>query len=442
MFCPNCGTKVEDGAVFCPECGGKIADAAVNAAPPEAVVADVTEQPAVEEPLEAVSEQPLEDVQNPAEYAEEQQAEEAYEEGEHSEEENTYAQPEKAEEQQPEEAPEEEPAPKQEERPAYVPPVSAGGNASSEPAYEGPIESLPVKLLKKSARTGSFLIAVLMFTASVVLTVLTLFQNRLTSETVEGLIGRLGSSVGEDISKVTESLVALFGGTIDSLGNTILITSLLAMVPAIITMIALWIIFGSALGRSNEKMGSAGFIIIKVIWIIKLVLTAILILGILVTSIILYSMYQGAHDVLNEAVDHLNEIPGVGEKLKDVLSADIDNIINTIFFISLAVFAAISAFVVFFQVKVITTLGAVQRTAETGDNRKKVSGFVAVVLFIGAFYSLHALPAVIISAILLPSQLFAAIAFCAEVAAYICFGIAIFSYRVKVRILNAAGKIE
>ena len=26
MFCPKCGTQVEDGAVFCPTCGAKLAD--------------------------------------------------------------------------------------------------------------------------------------------------------------------------------------------------------------------------------------------------------------------------------------------------------------------------------------------------------------------------------------------------------------------------------
>lgn len=24
MFCPNCGTKVEDGTAFCPSCGTKL----------------------------------------------------------------------------------------------------------------------------------------------------------------------------------------------------------------------------------------------------------------------------------------------------------------------------------------------------------------------------------------------------------------------------------
>ena len=29
MFCPNCGTRIENGAVFCPECGTRVADTPV-----------------------------------------------------------------------------------------------------------------------------------------------------------------------------------------------------------------------------------------------------------------------------------------------------------------------------------------------------------------------------------------------------------------------------
>ena len=32
MFCPNCGTKIEDGVRFCPNCGAKIEEAIL---PPE-----------------------------------------------------------------------------------------------------------------------------------------------------------------------------------------------------------------------------------------------------------------------------------------------------------------------------------------------------------------------------------------------------------------------
>ena len=33
MFCPKCGTQVEDGAAFCPTCGAKLADTAGQETP-------------------------------------------------------------------------------------------------------------------------------------------------------------------------------------------------------------------------------------------------------------------------------------------------------------------------------------------------------------------------------------------------------------------------
>ena len=447
MFCPNCGTKIDEGAVFCPECGSRIAEASVPAEPAVAAADDemtVSLDPETEAAEQLPEEEPL-----PAASAEDR-PEEAREEGGHSEPHYNYEQqPEQQFEEQPaeqtvyqqEEPPvyhEEQPVYQQETQPQDAPPVYPGNYNAPEPVYEGPIESPAVKLLKKSARSGAFLIAILLFTISVGLTILTIFQNRITTDSIDDMIGSLGISSSEEISKATDAVVEMFGGTIESLGNTVLITSLLAMVPAILTMIALWIIFGSALGKNNEKMGTAGFTIIKVIWIIKLVLTAMIVLAVIVLGIVSYTMAQG---VIEDVLDKADEIPVAGEWLAKI-STDLTGIVSTVFWTVLGIFAAVSAVIILFQVKIITTLGAVQRTAETGDNRRKVSAFLAVMLFICAFYALHGLPAAIVGVILLPSQLFSLIAICAEIGSYICFGIAIFSYRVKVRILNVAGVIE
>ena len=39
MFCPNCGTQLEDGALFCGSCGAKIAAPAQTAATSSAAYA-------------------------------------------------------------------------------------------------------------------------------------------------------------------------------------------------------------------------------------------------------------------------------------------------------------------------------------------------------------------------------------------------------------------
>ena len=37
MFCPNCGTKVEDGTAFCPSCGTKLKLPSTEKAKPEQI---------------------------------------------------------------------------------------------------------------------------------------------------------------------------------------------------------------------------------------------------------------------------------------------------------------------------------------------------------------------------------------------------------------------
>lgn len=57
MFCPNCGTKLPDGAAFCSNCGSKI-----QAAPVEPVTEIPTQQPAEPVSGQPAPEQPAEPV--------------------------------------------------------------------------------------------------------------------------------------------------------------------------------------------------------------------------------------------------------------------------------------------------------------------------------------------------------------------------------------------
>ena len=54
MFCPNCGSKLPDGAVFCSNCGTKVQEA-----PAEPVTVEPVAEPVTAEPVaEPVTEQP------------------------------------------------------------------------------------------------------------------------------------------------------------------------------------------------------------------------------------------------------------------------------------------------------------------------------------------------------------------------------------------------
>lgn len=69
MFCPNCGTKLPDGAVFCSNCGTKVqvAPAAPVVEPVvEPVTEPVTAQPVAEPVAEPVTAQPVAEPEQPA----------------------------------------------------------------------------------------------------------------------------------------------------------------------------------------------------------------------------------------------------------------------------------------------------------------------------------------------------------------------------------------
>lgn len=113
MFCPNCGTKLPDGAAFCSNCGNKI-----QAAPVEPVTEIPTQQPA-----EPVYEQPA-----PEQPAPEQPAEPVY------------------------------------ERPVYEQPVY---EQPAEPVYEQPVPEQPAQVVPDQAPADYMTINIILCVASV-----------------------------------------------------------------------------------------------------------------------------------------------------------------------------------------------------------------------------------------------------------------------------------
>ena len=137
-------------------------------------------------------------------------------------------------------------------------------------------------------------------------------------------------------------------------GNAI--TTLIGMIPTILIMTGLWMIYGSSVSR-NKRVSTAGYTMIQVITIIQLVFVGIALLlgfiGLLLGLASVSSYRYGTDDVL------------------------------TTLAIVMAVYIAVSVFIFFYYIKICTTLSKVKNTLRTGTPDRTVSGFIAVICFIG-----------------------------------------------------------
>ncbi|MBO4433222.1 MAG: zinc-ribbon domain-containing protein [Clostridia bacterium] len=393
MFCPNCGFKNADDSAFCEQCGTKlnisepveapvaetpavettVAEIPVEEAPVEeapVVETPVAETPVVETPVEETptpevtvadylkGEETPEDEAPAAGYAT-PDAEPVYEAPA-----SGYAAPAEAPvyETPAAEYPQQEyqPAYGQEYQQQYVPAYQPAYQPQYQPAVKPPRSSHPtLNALKNVGASPLLLIAAIAVSANLFLGIIKLFAgNYSVFGTVYSYLYRLGISdfneILNDISTATYGYMTLL--------------SFLFLIPTLIYTIGVWITYISANSRGNNGMSTAGLTMIKVMQIISLIFTCILFAASEIVCIIA--------SVAAAALDRTND------------GSSLSGSSLTFFIVSASVVALLYIFVIIYIAKVISSINAVKRTVSTGNSVYRVSGFVGVMNFIIAGFSL------------------------------------------------------
>lgn len=134
----------------------------------------------------------------------------------------------------------------------------------------------------------------------------------------------------------------------------------IGMIPSILIAIGMWITVGSGANRRNRNMTTSGLTMIQVIQIIMTVLGGLAILLVLLALIMLSSF-----------------VTRYAEEASIILA------------ICGAIIVAAGAFMIFYNIKIITTIGKIKKSIRTNTPNSKVGLFVAVMMIIsGAFSAL------------------------------------------------------
>lgn len=192
-----------------------------------------------------------------------------------------------------------------------------------------------------------------------------------------------------------------WNGEMSSVMNTALWSSLLwsfiSQIPAILNLVALWMLYTTARDRSGAPFKTAGLTILRTLQIIILVLVGLLLvvmLGLVVVAL---------------AVAGLGEN---GEVFAPLMGA------------MLVILVIIAALAMLYGVQFIRSMDSIRKTVWTGTVQGSISLFVAVFTILGGILMLFYLPLGLLSGAPLT-----ALAGLSSAVAYICSGILLFRSR-------------
>ena len=201
--------------------------------------------------------------------------------------------------------------------------------------------------VKKTGASAWFLIATICFTLVQLIALLSLGSDNAAIYELFAAVEELGIDSGDlrELFSVVEDTSKFLG--------------FLGMIPGLLVMSGLWAVYAASVSRDNRP-GTAGMTIIFVITILELI-------GVCLVMLIAMLIIVAA---LSEANTYSSAIPEI-EATQAVLVT------------VLVILAAVTVFILFYYIKICTTISRVKKTLRTGVPDRRVSGFVAVMCFIG-----------------------------------------------------------
>ncbi len=178
--------------------------------------------------------------------------------------------------------------------------------------------------------------------------------------------------------------------------------TLIGMITSILIAIGLWLTFSAGADKTTSGFLTTGLTMIKVMTVISFVFTCIG-YGLAVILMLIFTIGIIAS------------------------SARFTPIAVILFFVIISVFAVVAVLSILYYVKLIKTINAAKTTARGGNADPYASAYVGVWCFVAAFCNLFS----IVTAFTIAGKL----SVLCSVISFCCFGILIFTYRSRMRIL-------
>lgn len=218
-----------------------------------------------------------------------------------------------------------------------------------------------LEVLKRAAASPLFLIAAIAFSLQILLALVSSVTSVYAVSDVIGSFANFAYAVDlPELGEMYEMYEDVFWAMGDSLAVISFVLAFISSIPSIIAAIGAWMIFGTGASKNKPTFGTAGLTMIKVINLIALVFACI---GYgLFVIIFLIALFAGI---------------AVGE-----------GAVIAVALIMLLIFGGIATLQILYFAKINSSINTVKNIAITGQPDNRISVYVAVWLFIGAFFNL------------------------------------------------------
>ena len=288
---------------------------------------------------------------------------------------------------------------------AYAQAPAAPAAGYQQPAYAAPQtrssgDTPAQAALRKTGRSGAFLLAVLCTTISLILSIVSGIMNMSKMSSYYGYYYNSSAKTSTIISLIVSALI--MGGMVA----------------------ALWTVYGNCKG--NKPLKTGGLTTFKVYAIIGIVFlgiaTVILLVGLIIA-------------LLNSDLQH-----AFGELGRVMNQYGLDSSFSFaagMLWLGIAIIVLVLVFLYFFLAKIITSVNAAKRIIRSGNPDRKISAFLGVICFIGFAGVVISLVSTVIQVLNYPSSmvdwgsviLSSLLPLVMSAISEICFGIVIFKAR-------------
>ncbi|MBO4468687.1 MAG: hypothetical protein J5766_05240 [Clostridia bacterium] len=401
-YCPYCRAQLNDSAAFCGSCGSPQPAMQQFEQPTYPPVSQPFQQPAYppinQPPVEQSFEQPI---GQPFEQPFGQQYEQPFDQpvGQPYEQpfgqqyEQPFDQPVGQPFEQPYQQPFEQPYPAAAFDPSAWP-QDVPGAPTSQPVYgdnfnypqpnEDNFSSPVVDAVKKICRSPLVIAIAVLISASIILQFLASYVSFYSREsTIAHAAEQIVSVFGDNAfsSDVKDEIIEGMSDSLSEYSAAELTATIVSLILPLMTAIGFYLVYAAGM-QKGPGLKTGGLKTLKVISIIQLVLTCLSAVLIFLAVAIIQFIPSIIDSLMEEAGLILSNVPGGATKFSEIGST-----FYTVIYIVLAVFFAI---IILYRAMIVASIGAAQKAATEGAI-KKVSSFVAVMLFIAAAFTLLSL---------------------------------------------------
>ena len=289
------------------------------------------------------------------------------------------------------------------------------GRQTAAPVSEARSRGGVIDTVKRHLGSPVLLVAAILLSISFLISLIGAF----TQNTVDlSAMSLLLSEAGMSSSAMSSGMSAFW--------STMIISTIISSIPTILILIGLWLAYAAGKSRS-DTVSTAGLTIVKGVCVFQLVMVCILF------ALCLVALFGGF---------------ALGSSLMSYLPSEarrVGGTIAPIMFVIAAVVIAVFVMAIIYYTQIFKTINTVRTTIRTKKASANVSGFVAVINFILAFFSFVAMVLSLTATGIIPQigvvggvNAFSIINGICSTTVLILFGVLIFMYRSDMQKLGNA----